>query len=324
MFTKILSLQTIPFLKKMQFTVNLSRCKIQILYLLKLSYNLTMSSKINWFPGHMKRALDLIQANLKRTNIVLEILDARAPISSKNPLTEKIIKNSNKDKIILLNKSDLVKTREILKWKEYFETLGNNVLITNIYKKGMKRQIIDNIKKIANVKKIKTYTEKIKVLVIGVPNVGKSSIINLLVGKKSTSVANKPGHTRNIQILKVNEEINIFDMPGILWHNLEDQEIAKKLAILDMIKNEIIDNTELALYLLKEMHINNKNKLLDKYNIKSTDSLKILEEFAKTRRFINKKHAIDIERASKILIKEYREGKFGKIILDVKCHHNNK
>ncbi|UPA10783.1 ribosome biogenesis GTPase YlqF [Borrelia parkeri] len=283
-----------------------------------------MSNKINWFPGHMKRALDLIQANLQRTNIVLEILDARAPLSSKNPLTEKIIKNSNRNKIILLNKSDLAQEVEILKWKEYFETLGNNVLITNIYKKRMRKQIIDNITKIANVKKIKTYEEKIKVLVIGVPNVGKSSIINLLVGKKSTSVANKPGHTKNIQILKINERINIFDMPGILWHNLEDQEIAKKLAILDMIKNEIIDNTELALYLLKEMHINNKTKLLNKYNIISTNSLEILEEFAKIRGLINKKHTIDIERASKILIKEYREGKFGKIILDVKRHNNNK
>ncbi|UPA12295.1 ribosome biogenesis GTPase YlqF [Borrelia venezuelensis] len=283
-----------------------------------------MSNKINWFPGHMKRALDLIQENLQKTNIVLEILDARAPLSSQNPLTEKIIKNSNRNKIILLNKSDLAQEEEILKWREYFETLENNVLITNIYKKGMKKQIIDNIIKIANVKKIKTYEEKIKVLVIGVPNVGKSSIINLLVGKKSTSVANKPGHTKNIQILKINERINIFDMPGILWHNLEDQEIAKKLAILDMIKNEIIDNTELALYLLKKMHINNKTKLLNKYNIISTNSLEILEEFAKTRGFINKKHTIDIERASKILIKEYREGKFGKIILDVKRHNNNK
>ncbi|ACH94869.1 conserved hypothetical GTP-binding protein [Borrelia recurrentis A1] len=291
---------------------------------MKLRYNLKMSNKINWFPGHMKRALELIQINIKKTNIVLEILDARAPFSSKNPLIETIIKNSNKDKIILLNKSDLVHEGEILKWKKYFETLGNNVLITNIYKKGIKKQIINNIKKIANIKKIKTYKEKIKVLVIGVPNVGKSSIINLLVGKKSTSVANKPGHTKNIQILKVNEDINLFDMPGILWHNLENQEIAKKLAILDMIKNEIIDNTELALYLLKEMHIKNKTKLIGKYNIISTDTLKILEEFATIRGFINKKYGTDIESASKILIKEYREGKFGKIILDLRPDNSNK
>ncbi|AHH06706.1 GTP-binding protein [Borrelia crocidurae DOU] len=291
---------------------------------MKLGYNLKMSNKINWFPGHMKRALELIQINIKKTNIVLEILDARAPFSSKNPLIETIIKNSNKDKIILLNKSDLVHEGEILKWKKYFETLGNNVLITNIYKKGIKKQIINNIKKIANIKKIKTYKEKIKVLVIGVPNVGKSSIINLLVGKKSTSVVNKPGHTKNIQILKVNEDINLFDMPGILWHNLENQEIAKKLAILDMIKNEIIDNTELALYLLKEMHIKNKTKLIGKYNIISTDTLKILEEFATIRGFINKKYGMDIESASKILIKEYREGKFGKIILDLRPDNSNK
>lgn len=113
-------------------------------------------------------------------------------------------------------------------------------------------------------------------------------------------------------------------MPGILWHNLEDQSIAKKLAILDMIKNEIIDNTELALYLLKEMHINNKNKLLGKYDIISASPLEILEEFARKRGFINRKHTLNIERASKILIKEYREGKFGKIILDVKLSNNNK
>ncbi|QMU99397.1 ribosome biogenesis GTPase YlqF [Borrelia sp. A-FGy1] len=286
---------------------------------MKLNYNLKMSNKINWFPGHMKRALKLINKNLKITNIVLEILDARAPLSSKNPLTEKIIKNAKKEKIILLNKSDLAFEREILKWKLYFESLGNNVIISNIYKRGMKKQIIEIIKKTASVKTIKTYTEKIKVLVIGVPNVGKSSIINLLVGRKSTSVANKPGHTKNIQIIKINEEINIFDMPGILWHNLEDQEIAKKLAILDMIKEKIIiDNTELSIYLIKEMHNSNKRKLLDKYNIVSTDSLQILNEFAKARGFINKNCKIDIEKASKTLIKEYREGKFGKIILDTK------
>ncbi|UER68037.1 ribosome biogenesis GTPase YlqF [Borrelia sp. BU AG58] len=277
-----------------------------------------MPNKINWFPGHMKRALDLINENLKRTNIVLEILDARAPLSTRNPLTEKIIKDAKKEQIILLNKSDLTIEREILKWKAYFDSVGNNVIIGNIYKKGMRKQIIDKIKKAANVKKIKTYTEKIKVLVIGVPNVGKSSIMNLLVGKKSASVANKPGHTKNIQIVKINEEINIFDTPGLLWHNLEDQEIAKKLAILDMIKEKIIDNTELSLYLLKQMHNNNKKKLLDKCNIVSTDSLQILKEFAKMRGFINKNCEIDIERTSKTLIKEYRECKFGKIILDLK------
>ncbi|UGQ16555.1 ribosome biogenesis GTPase YlqF [Borrelia sp. RT5S] len=276
-----------------------------------------MSSKINWFPGHMKRALELINENLNRTNIVLEILDARAPLSSKNPLTEQIIKNAGKEKIILLNKSDLTIEREILKWRSYFDSLGDHVIISNIYKKGMKKQIIDKIKKTASVKKIKTYTEKIKVLVIGIPNVGKSSIMNLLVGKKSASVANKPGHTKNIQIVKVNEEINIFDTPGLLWHNLEDQKIAKKLAILDMIREEIIDSTELALYLLKEMHNNNKNNLLNRYKIASTDSLKILEEFAKVRGFMNKKCKIDMQRTSKTLIKEYREGKFGKIILDL-------
>ncbi|UGQ17422.1 ribosome biogenesis GTPase YlqF [Borrelia sp. RT1S] len=276
-----------------------------------------MSSKINWFPGHMKRALELINENLNRTNIVLEILDARAPLSSKNPLTEQIIKNARKEKIILLNKSDLTIEREILKWRSYFDSLGDHVIISNIYKKGMKKQIIDKIKKTASVKKIKTYTEKIKVLVIGIPNVGKSSIMNLLVGKKSASVANKPGHTKNIQIVKVNEEINIFDTPGLLWHNLEDQKIAKKLAILDMIREEIIDSTELALYLLEEMHNNNKNNLLNRYKIASTDSLQILEEFARVRGFMNKKCKIDMQRTSKTLIKEYREGKFGKIILDL-------
>ncbi|WKC58186.1 ribosome biogenesis GTPase YlqF [Borrelia sp. P9F1] len=276
-----------------------------------------MPNKINWFPGHMKRALRLINENLKRTNIVLEILDARAPLSSKNPITEQIIKNTGKEKIILLNKSDLTIEREILKWGSYFASLGDHVIISNIYKKGMKKQIIDKIKKVASVKKIRTYTEKIKVLVIGIPNVGKSSIMNLIVGKKSASVANKPGHTKNIQIVKANEEINIFDTPGLLWHNLEDQEIAKKLAILDMIKEEIIDSIDLSLYLLKEMHNNNKSNLLDRYKIISTDSLQILEEFARARGFINKKCKIDIQRASKTLIKEYREGKFGKIILDL-------
>ncbi|AJA90434.1 GTPase [Borreliella chilensis] len=273
-----------------------------------------MTNKINWFPGHMKRALDLIKNNLQKTNIVLEILDARAPFSSKNPLTEKIIKNQTK--IILLNKSDIAQTTEIIKWKKYFENLGNPVIISNIYKKGMRKQIIDNIKKLAIVKKIKNYKEKIKVLVIGVPNVGKSSIINLLSGKKSAKVANKPGYTKNVQIIKINEEINLFDMPGILWHNIEDQSIAKKLAILDMIKNEIVDNIDLALYLLEIMDQNNKNILLKKYEAHSKNSLDILQNFAKIRKLIHKKNELDLERASKILIKEFREGKFGKIILD--------
>ncbi len=117
-----------------------------------------MINKINWFPGHMKRALDLINNNLQKTNIVLEILDARAPFSSKNPLTEKIIKNQTK--IILLHKSDIAQITEIIKWKKYFENLGNTVIISNIYKKGMRKQIIDNIKKLAIVKKIKTIKKK--------------------------------------------------------------------------------------------------------------------------------------------------------------------
>ncbi|MCD2319656.1 50S ribosome-binding GTPase, partial [Borreliella burgdorferi] len=170
--------------------------------------------------------------------------------------------------------------------------------------------------KLAIVKKIKNYKEKIKVLIIGVPNVGKSSIINLLSGKKSAKVANKPGYTKNIQIVKINEEINLFDMPGILWHNLVDQSIAKKLAILDMIKNEIVDNTDLALYLLEIMDQNNKNILLKKYEIYHKNSLDILQNFAKARKLIGKKNELNLEKASKILIKEFREGKFGKIILD--------
>lgn len=245
---------------------------------------------------------------------MLEILDARAPFSSKNPLTEKITKNQAK--IILLHKSDVAQINEIIKWKKYFENLGNTVIISNIYKKGMRKQIIDIIKKLAIVKKIKNYKEKIKVLIIGVPNVGKSSIINLLSGKKSAKVANKPGYTKNIQIVKINEEINLFDMPGILWHNLVDQSIAKKLAILDMIKNEIVDNTDLALYLLEIMDQNNKNILLKKYEIYHKNSLDILQNFAKARKLIGKKNELNLEKASKILIKEFREGKFGKIILD--------
>ncbi|QFI14743.1 ribosome biogenesis GTPase YlqF [Borrelia sp. CA_690] len=273
-----------------------------------------MVNKINWFPGHMKRALDLIKNNLQKANIVLEILDARAPFSSKNPLTEKITKNQTK--IILLHKSDLAQINEIIKWKKYFEKLGNTVIISNIYKKGMRKQIIDNIKKLAIVKKIKNYKEKIKVLIIGVPNVGKSSIINLLSGKKSAKVANKPGYTKNIQIVKINEEINLFDMPGILWHNLTDQSIAKKLAILDMIKNEIIDNIDLALYLLEIIDQNNKNILIKKYKIHQNNSIDILQNFAKARKLISKKNELNLEKASKILIKEFRDGKFGKIILD--------
>lgn len=289
---------------------------------------------INWYPGHMAKTKRQIIEDLKLIDIVVEILDARIPISSQNPDIQKIIQN--KKHIIVLNKSDLSEDKENKKWSKYYEKNGKySVLVDSNLGKGIKEffnlidEILkDEIKK-AELKGIKNKT--IRLMILGIPNVGKSSFINRIANKKSTEVANKPGVTRQKQWVRLGNNIELLDTPGVLWPKFENEKIALNLSYVGTIKDDLIDKVQISYMLLKYLYKNYKKNLIDRYNIglkeleeieeanknnKDDLIINILNKLAKKRGAILPKNEIDYEKFANILLNDFKSGKLGKITLE--------
>ena len=275
---------------------------------------------INWYPGHMAKSKKQIIQNLKLIDVAVEILDARIPISSHNPDLDNLIKT--KKRIIVLNKSDLAEEKENKKWKQYFESKQIAVILADCNKgKG----VYDCINKIQELMSTKLQNDinkgkvnsKIRVLVIGIPNVGKSSFINKLTKKNSSKVGNKPGVTLQNQWFKLNNNIELLDTPGVLWPKLEPEQVALNLAFTGTIKEEILPKIELAYKLLMHLSQNYKENLINRYNINDIDDIvNLMEHIGKKRGALLSGNKIDMEKTANIILDDFKTGKLGKITLE--------
>ncbi|MDQ2087206.1 ribosome biogenesis GTPase YlqF [Herbivorax sp. ANBcel31] len=277
---------------------------------------------IQWFPGHMSKTKRLLSENLKMVDVVIELLDARIPVSSKNPEIDNIV--NNKPKIIVLNKSDLADEKVSDIWKKWYSSKGyTSIFVNSINGSGIKqlkskmRDIMkDRIKKDRERGRI---FRPVKAMIVGVPNVGKSSLINKIAGKGRTSTGDRPGVTRGKQWINVNNEIQLLDTPGILWPKFEDERVGINLAITGAIKDNILDITELASALFEILSKDYPEYLTKRYKlgeIEDKSGLDILKEAGKKRGCIISGGEIDMMRISAIVLDEFRGAKIGKISLE--------
>lgn len=290
-------------------------------------------TNINWFPGHMAKTRRQITNDLKLADVVIEILDARIPISSQNPDIKQI--TQNKKKIVVLNKSDLADEVHNKKWIEYFAKQGiEAVLVDASTGKGVN----DVIKQIQVLMKEETKKNidkgrigrKTRVMIVGIPNVGKSSFINRISKKSSAKVGNKPGVTKQKQWIHVNETIELMDTPGVLWPKFENQEVALNLAFTGTIKDDILQITEVAYCLTKFLLENYIENLTERYSLdknvinkillqnqeENLNVYEVMQLIGKSRGAIISGGNIDDEKTSKIILDDFRSGKFGKITLE--------
>jgi len=288
---------------------------------------------INWYPGHMAKTRRQIEEDLKIIDIIIELLDARIPISSQNPEIAEITKG--KKKIIVLNKCDLADERQNQLWLQYFEKKGITAVLTDSNSgKGIEQCIrkVENImqeelQKQANKGRI---GKKIKAMVLGIPNVGKSSFINRISKKTTAGVGNRPGITKQKQWIRINDKIELLDTPGVLWPKFESEEVALHLAFTGTIKEDILERVDIAYYLTKFLIENDKTKLCERYKIeKEWIEQKLLQEQSENENIyeimleIGKKRGcmiaggkIDEEKTAKILLDEFKNGIMGKITIE--------
>ena len=272
-------------------------------------------SQIHWFPGHMKKALAEIENKIKLVDIVIEILDARAPLSSINPEFEKRVQN--KKRIFVLSKSDLADPVETQKWEAYFKKSVDSLLILNLNEQKSCQIISNEVKRLGAEKHAKEISkgmkpQPLKTMIIGIPNVGKSSLINRLAKRSAAGVQNKPGYTRGEQFIKVNNDFILLDTPGILPMNYDDKTKAINLALLGSIREEILPNEDLSIYLIKYLNKYYPEALKERFGISDlSDFENVIQEISKKRGLLN-----DNERAYILLLKEFKDGKLGRITLE--------
>ena len=288
---------------------------------------------INWYPGHMAKTKRQIMEDLKLVDIVIEILDARIPISSQNPDIKQI--TQNKKKIILLNKYDLADEKENKKWIEYFNKNKQKVLLVDsLSGKGInetirliQKEMEEELKKIVDKGRI---GRKIRVMIVGIPNVGKSSFINRIAKKTSAEVGNKPGVTKQKQWIRINDKVELLDTPGVLWPKFESEKVGINLAITGTIKDDILELTEIAYSLTKFLLENYRENLIQRYSLNEKQIEEILnqdqpenENIYEIMQLIGKKRGavasggrIDDDKTSKIILGDFRSGKLGKITIE--------
>lgn len=278
---------------------------------------------IQWFPGHMAKAVKLISENLKIVDVVIEILDARIPHSSKNPEIDKILKS--KPKIVAFNKSDLADDKISSDWSKWYSNNGYpNVFIDSISGKGIKiliSQLKDMMKdKIDKEKQKGKIYRPIRTMVIGIPNVGKSSFINKVAGKSRAATGDKPGITRQKQWVRPEKGIELLDMPGILWPKFDDPNIGLNLAFTGAIKDDIIDTVDIASKLMEKLSKIYPDHLKSRYKLDSINNQSgymLLETAGKNRGCLVSGGNVDLNRIAAIFLDEFRGGRIGKISLEI-------
>jgi len=278
---------------------------------------------IQWYPGHMTKTRRMMEETISLVDIVIELVDARIPYSSKNPDLDTLAKN--KHRIILLNKCDLADERATAVWTEYFENQGFRVIQMNALRGTGMNQVTDAARslmkeKIEKLKARGRINVPIRSMIVGIPNVGKSTFINKYVGKTTAKTGDKPGVTRGKQWIKLKKDFELLDTPGILWPKFEDQEVGLKLAFTGAINDDILDAETLANAFIDHLLVRNADCIKKRYQI-AFDSIEeshvVLRQIAEARGFKVKGDEPDLERASKILLDEFRGGKLGRITLEL-------
>ncbi|PKG48125.1 MULTISPECIES: ribosome biogenesis GTPase YlqF [unclassified Planococcus (in: firmicutes)] len=276
---------------------------------------------IQWFPGHMAKARREVTEKLKLVDIIFELVDARLPLSSRNPMIDQVIQQ--KPRLIILNKMDMADERETKKWIEHFEREGTRaVAINSLEGKGLQavtkasKEILKEKWDRMEAKGIKP--RAIRAMIVGIPNVGKSTLINRLAKKSLAKTGNMPGVTKAQQWIKVGKEIELLDTPGILWPKFEDQETGQKLAVTGAIKDSVIQMQELAIYALKFLEKRYPDRLMDRYGIDHIDEdlVKTFDHIGKKRYMIGPDNEVDYEMTAEIIIRDIRNQHLGCITFD--------
>ena len=273
-----------------------------------------------WYPGHMTKAKRMMQENIKLIDLVIELVDARIPLSSRNPDIDELGKN--KARLVLLNKADLAEDKWNDAWAEYFKKKGFSVVAVSFKKEGGIKSIQGVIReacaeKIERDRKRGILNRPVRAMVVGIPNVGKSTFINALAGKACAKTGNKPGVTKGKQWIRLNKQVELLDTPGILWPKFEDQEVGLKLAFIGSIKDEVLPTEELAAGLIHFLRTAYPEVLADKYNIEmDEDDYVVLNHIAKSRNCIVRGNELDTEKAALLLLDDFRNGKLGRLTLE--------
>ncbi|AEB99852.1 ribosome biogenesis GTPase YlqF [Selenomonas sputigena] len=278
---------------------------------------------IQWYPGHMKKARELVEENLKLVDVVVELLDARIPAASSNPMLREII--GDKPRVVALNKRDLADENMTRRWLEHFRAKKiPAVALDSVSGKGMK-ELLTLIEREAKYRTERLVSKgvaarKARVMILGIPNVGKSSLINRLAGAAKAKTADKPGVTRAKQWIRIGADVDLLDTPGILWPKFEDPRVGLKLAFTGAVNDEIYDLESVAHLLLATLRRDHQERLQERFKFKealpeTTEGL--MDAIGRKRGCLLKGGRIDFEKVQHILLAEFRMGKFGKISLDV-------
>ena len=276
--------------------------------------------EFQWHPGHMSKAKRAMQEDLKLINVIIELVDARVPLSSKNPDIDPMA--NGKSRIILLNKCDLADAAVTAQWKKYYEKKGFFVALVNSKQgKGVKQvnEVIQSAckEKIERDRRRGILNRPIRAMIVGIPNVGKSTFINSFAGKACTKTGNKPGVTKGKQWIRLNKNVELLDTPGILWPKFEDQTVGLRLAFIGSIKDELSNQYELCLLLMKYLQEHYPEAVPKAYQIEADDSeVVLLERVAKRRGCLKAGGEYDLDKAANYVIDDFRNGRLGAISLE--------
>jgi ribosome biogenesis GTPase A len=273
-----------------------------------------------WYPGHMTKAKRMMEENIKLIDLVIELVDARIPLSSRNPDIDRL--GQNKARLVLLNKADLADTRCNEEWKNFFKQKGYYVVALNSRTRdGMKaiNPIVQEAckEKIERDRRRGIINRPVRAMVVGIPNVGKSTFINSFAGKACTKTGNKPGVTKGKQWIRLNKNLELLDTPGILWPKFEDQQVGMKLAMIGSMNDEILNIEELSIHLMDILKTHYAGLLEHRYGIdEEKETVSLLEEIAKSRNCYKKGEELDLQKASAIVMDDFRSGRIGRITLE--------
>ena len=270
--------------------------------------------KINWFPGHMAKARRQMEEQLKLVDIVIEIRDARMPLASGNPLLNELAKN--KEKLVILNKSDRADLKENELWLNYFD----KALLCDSVNGKITNKVVNEVKLILKAKLDKAKARGIRkktlrAMVVGIPNVGKSTFINNIVKKKVAKAENRPGVTKNLQWIRINEDVELLDTPGVLWPKIEDQNQARILALLGSMNDEILDSEDLAYFGLDYIKNNYPGLLNMRYGI-NEDEDDLIEAIGRNKMWLTSNDKVDRTKSYKLILKDIRENNIGRITFE--------